>query len=570
MKAHGVAHPAPATPADLVVLSAEICTMDARRPWARAMAVRDGRIVAVGDNDVVVPLIGPDTTVVDHPPGMVMPGLVDAHCHVSSGGQQQEWELMISPMLDLPQVLDAVRRWAHRLRADEWVIGGLVGNHVMSQVGDPEALAALDEASQGRPVLLRDASTHNRWVNSRALELLGIDATTPDPPRGRYLRGPDGSPLGVLLEQASQLAERDARETFADLQERDLRSARTALEILHAEGVTAVQDAGTMETWLATFHALDQAGELDTWFVASLPNIRYMVAGDVFPELADVAEKYRTRHIRPDFAKVLLDGVPTTRSSAFLEPYKEVPGVPAEEGEEFQPGYRGKSSYTHEGLVAVFEEAVARGLHVKAHATADFSVRQVLDCVQEIRARHGYGTIFHIAHTLFVDPADIERFRELDVVADASPVLWFPQQMNDFISHHVQDRYMERMWPLRELHEAGATIVAGSDWPSVAHLPDPWLSIETMVTRRNPNPAVPGALCPDQALDLATALAAHTVRAAEAIGLGEETGCLRPGLSADWILLDRHLFEIPVDQVHQTVVQETWFGGRQVYDAETG
>lgn len=205
---------------------------------------------------MIVPLIGRDTTVVDQPPGMVMPGLVDAHCHVSSGGQQQEWELTISPVLDLPQVLDAVRRWAPRLGADEWVIGGLIGNHVMSQVGDPEALAAVDEAGQGRPVLLRDASTHNRWVNSRALELLRIDATTPDPPRGRYLRGPDGSPLGVLFEQASQLAERDARETFADLQERDLRSARSALEILH-EGITAVQDAGTMETWLATFHAFE-------------------------------------------------------------------------------------------------------------------------------------------------------------------------------------------------------------------------------------------------------------------------------------------------------------------------
>jgi predicted amidohydrolase YtcJ len=532
------------------------------------MAVKDGRIMAVGEEAEIGAVTGPPTSVIDAGGAMVMPGIVDAHIHVSAGGQQMAWELAISPAAGLDEIMAAVSAHAGGIGANDWVIGGSVGSGVLQHAGTRDALAALDKAGRGRPVLLRDDSSHNRWANSRAMELLGISAATPDPADGRYVRDSHGDPVGVILEQASQRAEQGAREHMRDLERRDRHSARTALSLLNSLGVTAVQDAATMGTWLETFSAMDRAGELTMWLVASMPNIHYMVTGAVFPELADQASAAATEHVRPTFAKFLLDGVPMTRTSAFLHPYKADPQAPASGSPGHDPGFRGTPYYTHASLMEVFEQAVARGMHVKAHATADLTARQVLDCVEEIRKRHGYGTIFHIAHSEFIDRDDIPRFRDLGVVADASPLLWLPHLMNQIIAQQVQEHYMERIWPLRELHQAGALIAAGSDWPSGSPMPDPWLSIEAMITRRNPDPAYPGTLAADQALDLTTALEAHTVNAAQAIGLSQETGQLRAGLSADFIMLDRNLYRIPAEQIHNTRIQQTWFAGRLVHEAE--
>jgi predicted amidohydrolase YtcJ len=177
--------------------------------------------------------------------------------------------------------------------------------------------------------------------------------------------------------------------------------------------------------------------------------------------------------------------------------------------------------------------------------------------------------VFHVAHPEFVHPDDVARFADLGAVADASPVLWFPNPMNGIIAQQVQDHYLERIWPLRDLHDAGTLVAAGSDWPVAMPVPNPWLSIETMVTRRSPDPAFPGSLAAEQALDLHTALRAHTVNAAQAMGLAQQTGQLSAGMSADFIVLDRNLFDIPIEQVHQIQVQQTWFAGRLVHDGST-
>jgi hypothetical protein len=148
-------------------------------------------------------------------------------------------------------------------------------------------------------------------------------------------------------------------------------------------------------------------------------------------------------------------------------------------------------------------------------------------------------------------------------------LLWFPNPMYDVVAMQIQDHYMERIWPLAELHDAGALVAAGSDWPVAMPVPNPWLSIESMITRRNPDPAFPGTLAADQALDLGTALRAHTVNPAQAMGLAGETGRLSPGMSADFVVLGHNRFDIPVDRIHATEVRQTWFAGRLVHDASS-
>jgi predicted amidohydrolase YtcJ len=256
-------------PADFVVRGPAVYTLDSAQPWAEAFAVRDGKVVAVGDEADVRAVTGSRTRVISAAGGMVMPGLIDVHSHVGFGGQAAAWELGLSPAFNVEDILGAVRDRAGQLGPDEWVVGGIVISPVFHAMGNPDMLAALDEASLGRPVMLRDDSLHNRWVNSRALEILGVDAASPDPAGGSYVRDVAGRPAGLLLGQPSTEAELAARRSFGNLHERDLQPARAAVSLFNSVGVTATQDAATMGAWLDVFTELDRAGQLNAWIVGS-------------------------------------------------------------------------------------------------------------------------------------------------------------------------------------------------------------------------------------------------------------------------------------------------------------
>lgn len=275
-----------ASDADLVVRGVPIATMDPSQPWAEALAVRNGRILAVGNASTVAQACGPATRVVEPDAAMVLPGLVDAHTHVGFGGRQVAWELSLSPMAGLTDLLAAVRERAAQVGPDEWVVGGIIGGAVLNAVGNRGALDALDTASLGRPVMLRDDSMHNRWVNSRALRLIGATAQTPDPADGRYGRDEHGTPVGPLFEGVSTRAEAAVRDSTPDMRDRDLHSVRTALSVLNSHGVTATMDAATMGVWLDAFTELDNAGELTAWIVACMASREFIDPGVAGPALS--------------------------------------------------------------------------------------------------------------------------------------------------------------------------------------------------------------------------------------------------------------------------------------------
>jgi len=194
-------------------------------------------------------------------------------------------------------------------------------------------------------------------------------------------------------------------------------------------------------------------------------------------------------------------------------------------------------------------------------------VRDTLDAIDVVRSFNGPGRMHQIAHAGFIDPADIPRFAGLNVVADLSPIIWYPGPIIEAIRAAVPEPRSGRYWPNRDLLEAGALMAAGSDWPVVSN-PDPWLGIEGMVTRRNPKGGFEGALWPEQALDLATVLEIYTANAARAMGLDALTGSLEPGKSADLIVLDRHLFEIPSGELADARVLSTYFEGELVFERD--
>ncbi|MDR3469518.1 MAG: amidohydrolase [Xanthobacteraceae bacterium] len=547
--------------ADLILNRGSIYAVDGRRSWAEAVAIGEGRVIAIGTDLDIDAFRGPQTRTVDLRGRMVMPGIIDVHNHHTRGGQADLFETTILPTLSFEEVIAVVRARAATTKPGDWISGGIWGSNIVGRLYSRSARAALDAASPDHPVMLRDDSQHSRWVNSRALAIMGVDADTPNPLNGEIVRDPDtGEATGLLLERASTLAETALARTVEDAAGRNVSSTRRAVQILNSFGVTAYQDANTMLPYLQALAELDGRGQLTAWCVASMPAHQPLMGTDIFGDaLIALRESFRSRHVRPDFVKIFMDGVPTTRTASMREPYT--------------PDKLHGCCFRGEALVSIPELArwIAKceklGLSTKIHCAGDGAVRDTLDAIDVVRSFNGPGRMHQIAHAGFIDPDDVARFKELDVVADLSPIIWYPSPIIEAIKAAVPEARAARYWPNRDLLAAGALMAAGSDWPVVSN-PDPWLGIEGMVTRQNPRGGFPGALWPEQALDLADVLEIYTRNPARAIGLDTVTGSLEPGKSADLIVLDRNLFEIPSDDLAETRVLATYFEGELVFERD--
>jgi predicted amidohydrolase YtcJ len=545
--------------ADTVLQHGRIYTVDPSHLWAHAIAIREGKIVAVGADTEVKPLIGSDTWVIDLKGAMIMPGINDVHVHPILGGRADLFECHFLPTLTLEEVLAVVRADARKARPGAWIVGGSWGSNFTSTLASLDTLRALDDASEGHPVLLRDDSVHNRWVNSRALEIAGINASTPDPHDGVIVRDEaTKAPVGLLFESAVAAVERAAEVANPYSLEANVSAVARAVEILNSFGVTGLQDAAVSGAVLSAYNNLDAQGKLSAWVVGSMMAERAGFLNDlVGDELIDQRAKFASPHVRPTYVKIFLDGVPMSRTSAFIAPY-----VP---DKAHGCCFRGTTTKTLPELARLIAKQEDRGLAVKIHCAGDGAVRTALDAIDVVRSFKGATPLTHqIAHAGFVDRADVRRFKELNVVADLSPILWYPNQIIDGIEQAVGERVRE-YWPNRNLLEAGALIATGTDWPVIPN-PDPWSGLEGLITRRNPDGKFDGALWPEQALDLPAAIAAYTANPARAMGMESITGSLAVGKSADLIVLDRNLFEIAPNDIADTKVVTTFFEGRVVYE----
>jgi predicted amidohydrolase YtcJ len=542
--------------ADRIFHSGRIYTVDARRSWAQAVAVKGGKIIAVGSDAEVMKSRGAATEVSDLAGRMMMPGLVDVHNHHTRGGEMDLFDVTFQAYQSLDEILALVKARAAKLPPGEWICGGIWSSELIPRLSQMAAKAALDAVSPDHPVMLRDDSMHNRWVNSRALEVMGVTADTANPADGEIIREQgSGKPVGLLFEKASALAERAFASGINDRVSRDIASTRRAVEILNSYGVTAYQDANTVLPMLKALSALDGNGELNAWCVASLPAFDTLSGTELYGDgLIARREEFRSAHVRPDFVKLFMDGVPMTRTAAMLAPY-----APDAQGHSVLC----RSFIAVPEMVRWIAKAEKLGMAIKVHCAGDAAVRDVLDAVEIVRDFHGPGPAHHIAHAGFVDPDDIARFKKLNVVADLCPAIWVPSPIIASILSVLPERG-PRYWPNKDLLEAGALMAAGSDWPVVG-LPDPWFGLEGMVTRRNPKGSYPGALWEEQALDLATVLEIYTRNPARAMRMDDLIGSIEIGKSADLIVLDRNLFEIAPDELADTKVLSTWFEGRLVH-----
>ncbi|MEW2461289.1 MULTISPECIES: amidohydrolase [Microbacterium] len=542
--------------ADLIVTGSTIRTADRTRPRAEAFAVRDGRILAIGDRADVEGLRGRRTRTLEVGDAAVYPGFVDVHNHHALAGRTELFELSLAPSLSLDEILDRVREKAATLPEDAWIVGGAVATTLLPTLANTATRRRLDEAAGGRPVALMEDSRHNRWANSRALELAGITAGS-IPAGGVTLLDPDdGTPTGVLLEAAGIPVQEAYDRSGGLTPEQHAAASRRGVELLNSFGITAFQDAGVSVDILAALAGLDRADELHAWVVSSL-----LINDEIFgfdpigSPLLDRGEEYRTAHHRPDFVKIFLDGVPPARTASFLDPYPADPVHGAH--------FHGETTMTLDELTGWLRTVAARGLGAKVHCTGDGSARLVLDAAEQLRAE-GFTTPVQIAHGQFLAESDIPRLAALDVSADISPFIWYPGVIPQALADVLGAR-AEHSQPNRSLLDAGALVAGGSDWP-VSESPNTLEGLQGLVTRADPLRRAPGTLWPEQALTAEEALEVFTINAATAMGLGAETGSLTAGKSADFVVLERDAIAGPAEEIVHTEVVSTWFAGRPVHE----
>ena len=543
--------------ADLLLINGVIDTLHQEHPRVASLAVKAGKVHSLGSSAEAA--AGPGTTIIDLEGAYVMPGLLDVHNHHMLAGRMDLFELNEVPTKSLDELLDAITKHAERLGQDEWVIGGSWGSGLLAELNSVDTLARFDAATGGRPAVLKDDSKHNRWANSRALELAGIDEGTADPDGGHIMRDSSGHATGVLIEAGGVLVEQTVSR-MQPLSTQDLaRAAARGIEILHSYGITGFQDAAASLQLLQALKELDDSGELHAWVVTSMQANDFIFGTTPLGEgIIAHREELRSEHHRPDFIKIFLDGVPPAGTAAFIEPYLSGVGFPE--------CHCGGTTMPAEELERWLMGTAERGISAKIHCTGDASVRLVLDTVAKVRSAGHTAPKYHIAHGQFVHEQDIPRFAELDVTADISPSLWFPGVISEAIAAVLPAERASKMQPNRSLLDAGARIAGGSDWP-VSVSPSGWEGIYGLVTRQDPTGQFPGTLWPEQAISLAEAIRIYTTNSAEAMGLDDVAGSLAPGKSADFIVLSDNPYGIDVEDIPRIKTRQTWFAGRKVFDA---
>jgi predicted amidohydrolase YtcJ len=545
--------------ADLVFSGGPVFTANTVRSRARSVAVKDGRIVAVG-GDEIGDLVGPSTEIVDLHGRMLIPGFQDAHVHPVWGGLDM-LRCDLAELATAPEYLDAIGRHVAEHPADEWILGG--GWQMSAFPGGTPTAEALDAVTGDRPAFFPNRDGHGAWVNSAALRLAGIDRHAPDPADGRIERDPDGQPSGTLHEGAMALVNRLLPE---EPLERLTEALLVGQRYLHSFGITAWQDAivgsyGDAGDPGPAYLAAAADGRLSARVVGAIWWDR--TAGlDQIPSILERRDRYRGGRFAATSVKVMQDGVAENFTASMLEPYCDGHGHVTDNS--------GISFVAPETLNEAVPILDAEGFQVHFHAIGDRAVRECLDAVEQAIARNGRrDNRHHIAHIQVVHPEDVARFRELGVAANMQS-LWatYEPQMVDLTLPFLGEPRSAWQYPFGDLLRSGAVLAAGSDW-SVS-TPDPMAAIHTAVNRK----AAPGheegeydAFLPEQAIDLATSLTAYTAGSAWVNHLDDTTGTIEVGKLADLALLDRDPFAGPADRIGATRVLQTFVEGERVYAA---
>jgi predicted amidohydrolase YtcJ len=522
--------------ADLVLVNGRIYTFDSQQPLVSALAIRDGAVLYAGDDVTARQMLQPKGELVDLRGSCVVPGLADAHMHFSMyalGLQAVNAEL---PQLE--NVLAAVAAQAAQTPPGQWIVGFGWNHNVWG--GEFPTAAQLDFAAPLHPVLLGAKSGHAVWVNSRALELAHITATTPDPAGGHIVRDADGQATGTLLETAEALAQDLIPSPTLD---QVVAAMRLALPIVHRAGLTMVHDMDGPLSFSA-LQVLHQQGELTLRVNKSIP-VEHLDEAIALGLRSGFGDEF----LRVGQVKMFADGALGPRTAYMLQGYAS---APAETGIAVVP-----SAFICEAV----RKATAAGLSCAVHAIGDRACRETLDAYAQLPPQLRARCRNRIEHVQLLHPDDYARLAALQVIASMQPL------------HATSDMLMaDKHWgqrcagayALRTQLAHGAVLALGSDCP--VEVIDPLVGIHAAVSRRRAD-GTPGpeGWYPEQRLTAAEAVRGFTWGPAYAAGMERRLGTLRAGYLADLTILGADILVIPPMDILNAPVLGTMVGGRFVW-----
>ena len=527
---------------DAIFLNGNIYTQ-AQPARAQAMAARDGRILAIGSNDVILKLKGPSTQVIDLGGHFVMPGFNDAHLHLAGGGRQ----LLEVDLVGTKSLADMQQRIAEHAKttpAGEW-LEGRGWDHTLWSGEKLPTRQDIDAVTGDHPAIFVRVDGHIGIANTAALKAVGIFTKVPDPHGGKVDRDANGEATGIVRETAKDLV-------LSKTPRPSLATRRRGIELALANaarwGMTSMQDNSDWEDFLV-YEELEQEGKLTARISEWLP----------FNAPVDLLEKHRAHHPAKDpmlhtaMLKGFMDGSLGSRTAALLAPYSD------------DPGNTGLPQYEQPQLNRMAVERSAAGFQLGFHAIGDGAAQMALDAFAEVvrdaRENHRQRDFrFRIEHDQVIAPHQIEQFSKLGVIASVQP----NHLLTDM--HWAQERIgperAKASYPWKTFLDNGVHVAFGTDYP--VEPITPFRGIYSAVTRKNE--AGTQSYFPERKLTIEQALAAYTTGSAYAQFAEGEKGTLAPGMLADFVVLDRDLTKGPSAEILKTQVLRTVVGGKSVYE----
>ena len=539
----GGGSPAPSAPPTSAIVNGRVWTGDRDTPWAEAIAVAGERIVAVGTTDDIRRLAR-GITPVDAAGRLIVPGFIDSHVHFVTGGFRLA-SVQLRDARTREQFVERIGAFAKTVPAGTWITGGDWDHSLWG--GELPRRDWIDAVTPDHPVWVNRLDGHMALANSAALKAAGVTRATKAVEGGEIVRSSAGDPTGVLKDNAMDLVGRVVPEPSEQLQDRALTAA---MKYVAEQGVTSVHNMGTWSD-LATFARAKKSNALITRLYGVVPLTDWTRLRDAVARKDYGGEQGRgDEWLSVGGLKAFVDGSLGSHTAAFHQPFDDAPAD------------RGLLVNTPEDLHRWISGADAAGLQVMVHAIGDRANGLLLDIFERVARENGSrDRRFRIEHAQHLAAADIPRFARLGVIPSMQPyhAIDDGRWAEKYIGARIRTTYA-----FRSLLDAGARLAFGSDW--FVAPPTPIEGIYAAVTRRTLDDRHPGGWVPEEKISVEEAIRAYTAGSAYAEFAEAQKGVLAAGRLADFVVIDRNLFEIPADEIRHARVALTFVGGRVVFD----